>query len=327
MPEEAIRAPKRRRRARHEPAAHDAIMDGIEDDRGSASDDDCSSQAESSSSSSSSSSSTSSAAAPVGHGSASSGAPGLGAGETEEHRPSAAVLADEPESYAVAVVGTRRNMYVAFPFGACRLTPRTNARGDVSAYQLTCTHPAHNSGTRCTKTVSVAKHGEGITLRMLKAWTVKGYSAASKAAHQDLWKEVVDSVAAGTLQADRDLEASAVADWGRLHPMRGSSDAGFEGASPPAQGAEGQDPLGGAAPEVPPDVHARMLSMFAAGGLPQSSQEQRSRFSKTSGSKYAVPEGLTEAWRFHYVHPNIPPPRGMEWKATGGVLRLRPRAG
>ena len=55
-----------------------------------------------------------------------------------------------------------------------------------------------------------------------------------------------------------------------------------------------------------------------AGVVPRTTAKQRARNRASSGSGYAVPEGLREALHHGFIGPNLPPPRGMRWRADGG---------
>lgn len=85
---------------------------------------------------------------------------------------------------------------------------------------MTCTNPAHETIPKCTKSASVSKFGAEVTLRMLKAWVVRGYGASSKTEHQSVWAEVLEAARSGSLPQDQDLEAMAVIDWDNMLSMR-----------------------------------------------------------------------------------------------------------
>ena len=85
---------------------------------------------------------------------------------------------------------------------------------------------------------------------------------------------------------------------------------------------------GQSAPETPPEVVARMTTLIRDGLIQQTTKEQRRRNKLTPGSAYGVPIELREALHHRYLHPNLPPPRGMQWKAGSGQrMMLVPRGG
>jgi hypothetical protein len=87
------------------------------------------------------------------------------------------------------------------------------------------------------------------------------------------------------------------------------------------------DLLDGAAVGVPPDVHARMLQLAQQDGIPITTQAQRRRAGMKRGSRYGVPETLKDAFQYGYIHPNLPPPLGLLWRASSGAWRLVPQGG
>ena len=44
-------------------------------------------------------------------------------------------------------------------------------------------------------------------------------------------------------------------------------------------------------------------------------------------STYGVPNELRDALHHGYIHPNLPPPRGMAWTCRGGIWKLIPKGG
>ena len=82
------------------------------------------------------------------------------------------------------------------------------------------------------------------------------------------------------------------------------------------------------APSTPPDMAGRFEIMMQEGILPRTTKEQRQRNRLTSGTTYGVPAGLTDALHAGYLHPNFPPPEGMEWRRTAHKqMSLVPRGG
>jgi hypothetical protein len=88
-----------------------------------------------------------------------------------------------------------------------------------------------------------------------------------------------------------------------------------------------EDPLGGPADGCPADVHARMIELFAAGGVPQTSAKQRLKQKVTPGESYKIPDALQEAFDFGYINPNLNPPDGHRWVRRGVGWQLAPRGG
>ena len=70
------------------------------------------------------------------------------------------------------------------------------------------------------------------------------------------------------------------------------------------------------APDIPPEVASRFVIIIEEGILPSTSLEQRRRNSRTHGTNYGVPEGLSETIFYGYIHSNLLPPPGLEWKCT-----------
>ena len=100
-----------------------------------------------------------------------------------------------------------KDMSAGERWGVCRLT-RTK-----TGFQMTCAHPKHNPAgatAACTKTRSSAIAGEEAALVMLKTWALWGQDADSKAAHQSVWKRVLDASRAGNLPSMAVLDANPV---------------------------------------------------------------------------------------------------------------------
>ena len=85
--------------------------------------------------------------------------------------------------------------------------------------------------------------------------------------------------------------------------------------------------LGERAPGVTAGSHMRMEALLAQGAIPQTTLATRLRHKQTSTSEYGVPPQLREALALGYLHPNLPPPRGLKWKGRVGRWTLVPRGG
>ena len=62
------------------------------------------------------------------------------------------------------------------------------------------------------------------------------------------------------------------------------------------------------APGTPPEVASRFAIMIEKGILPSTTLGAARRNSRTSGTNYGVPEGLSETRCCGYIHPNLPSP-------------------
>ena len=85
--------------------------------------------------------------------------------------------------------------------------------------------------------------------------------------------------------------------------------------------------VGERAPGVTAESHMRMGALLAQGAIPQTTLATRLRHKLTSKSEYGVPPQLREALALGYLHPNLPPPRGLKWKGRVGRWTLVPRGG
>lgn len=108
----------------------------------------------------------------------------------------------------------RRNMYVAEPYGLCRITPRMDPDGNTCGWQMSCMHPSHRGGALCQKTLSMRVAGDERTaLTMLKTWITLGVQLPSKASHVAAWADVLRMKAAGELPTEAQLDAQAPLSW------------------------------------------------------------------------------------------------------------------
>ena len=68
--------------------------------------------------------------------------------------------------------------------------------------------------------------------------------------------------------------------------------------------------------------------LIAAGDLPRTSEEQRRRQTLVHGTTYRVPPFLRGALQAGYINPNLPAPRGMQWRPLDAkTWSLQPRGG
>ena len=65
---------------------------------------------------------------------------------------------------------------------------------------------------------------------------------------------------------------------------------------------------------VSADVYARMETLANAGAIEPTSLEQRRRHGRTPKTEYGVPRWLQEVLTYSYISPNLPSPKGFEWK-------------
>ena len=125
-------------------------------------------------------------------------------------------------------------------FGICWITPRRAVGIGTTGFQASCTNPDHQVDGRCTKEISISRHGsEDIALRRLKAWIVLyGATSASadRAAHRVSWSRVSKMEDGKDLPADADLDALAPADW--AESGGGAEPAAEPAAEPVAEGAK-----------------------------------------------------------------------------------------
>ena len=111
---------------------------------------------------------------------------------------------EEPEASQQKVVQAHsRRPDVGRMWGPFRLTP------SGAGYQLTCTHPEHQTGSVCSRTRSSNISGEASALHMLKRWAQLGYECGSKAAHKEMWQVVREEDALGQLPDLAELDAWA----------------------------------------------------------------------------------------------------------------------
>ena len=83
-----------------------------------------------------------------------------------------------------------------------------------------------------------------------------------------------------------------------------------------------------AQPETPPDIREQMQLLIQQGSIPATSVDQRRRNKRARGAEYGVPPELSTALQYSYLHPNLPPPRGMRWKMLGHrKFALAPKGG
>ena len=219
--------------------------------------------------------------------------------------------------------GVARDRSRNFVFGMHHLVPRYKD-GRLSGYQAYCKASTH---VRCTRelSITVAK-GESSCRRILKAWLLLGAGATSREEHMAReHRELLQSA----LETGLLLDESAL---DRLAPSSSTDTVevpfNFENTDKKEQQPVcGEGVLGPCAPEVRPAFHDEMTALALRGDLPHTSLSQRTRNRRSVSSTYIVPDALREALAFGYVHPNIPPPRGLVWEAAGGRWKLCMRGG
>lgn len=92
-------------------------------------------------------------------------------------------------------------------------------------------------------------------------------------------------------------------------------------APKPTQSTANSDALGGMAEDCPENLHAQMLGMLAQGDVSPTSLQQRSENTKKRRTFHG-PAALREAVRWGYLHPSLPPPRGMRWREVVSGVQL-----
>ena len=85
--------------------------------------------------------------------------------------------------------------------------------------------------------------------------------------------------------------------------------------------------LGRRSRQVPQQVHMEMLKLARVGGVPRTSLAQRERNKLSSATNYGVPANLKTALAHGYIHPNLPPPQGYEWRFQAGKCKLEMKGG
>jgi len=81
------------------------------------------------------------------------------------------------------------------------------------------------------------------------------------------------------------------------------------------------DALGGMAEDCPEDLHSRMLGMLAQGEIASTSLQQRTDNTKRRRTFHGPP-AFREAVKWGYLHPSLPPPRGMRWREVVSGVQL-----
>ena len=98
-------------------------------------------------------------------------------------------------------------------------------------------------------------------------------------------------------------------------------------AAPPAKSLKPSNAPASASPRTPPQVAAALEEMVGRGVLPRTTRAQRRRQQATAGTTYSVPTPFNAAFRWGYIHPNLPPPENYIWRRTSGGFRLCRRGG
>jgi len=109
-----------------------------------------------------------------------------------------------------------RHTDTRLPFGLSWLTPKYGQEGTVTDYTMTCKHPLHNDGVKCTKPIRTSKAGgDDIAIRMLKLWMVHGWHAKNKDGHLHMWP-VIEAAVLGQsmpLPSEKQLDTCAPLAW------------------------------------------------------------------------------------------------------------------
>jgi len=167
---------------------------------------------------------------------------------------------------------------------------------------------------------------------MLKAWALLGAGVVTRGEHmKPTWKQtLLNNLKDGFILPEADLDAVAAATADDLD-CEVVSPFGVQLAASSSSRrrvkAKTSDVLGPAGSGVPPEIHAGMQRLAASGDLPITTLEQRSRNQRTPGTTYGTPQTLRAALQHGYIHPNLPAPRGMEWRARAGTWCLKVKGG
>lgn len=202
-------------------------------------------------------------------------------------------------------------------WGLCLLTPRYKG-SKLCGLQMLCSRPEHNIKKKCTKELSFGvAGGQNICRRMLKSWIVFGSSVSSRDEHMfESWKMILALKKDSALPLENELDQHVVHDWDKYSSVE--SAAQISAPAPHSMLPESENLLGSAEPGVPESVHRHMEELASVGAIPVSTTKQRSRNKKTPHTTYGVPPWLSDAIRYHYIHPNLPAPKGCVWRFSSG---------
>ena len=215
------------------------------------------------------------------------------------------------------MTGVKRSRANTTMFAHHQLVPRFSG-GVIAGYQMTCRSAGHYS---CKKELAISVGGTAEnTRRVLKTWVLMGYGMANRSEHMstDLKTVLLEKLKSNEMLDERSLDELALADPDSLstpfsHPERSTAST----APQTSMGECGED-----APEA---LHTEMTRLASQGLIPFTSSQQRLRNRRTRGSTYGVPADLSDALRFGYISPNLPPPSGMQWRHRSGAWVLEHR--
>ncbi len=136
-------------------------------------------------------------------------------------------------------------------------------------------------------------------------------------------------LADGALPSSDDLDRRAPLSFSSASSSKAQSPAAEAQQVHPAGpvGHEGIDVLGCPAGGCPADGHARMLQLFAKGGIPLTSVQMRLKHKPTPGESYKLPDSLMEEFSHGYISPNLNAPPGFKWIRRGVGWLLVPVGG
>ena len=187
--------------------------------------------------------------------------------------------------------------------------------------QITCGNPAHHGCQQCSKEISFNKAGgREMGLRFLKSWAIFGMAFDSRGQHldPDFIMNMESMLHSNNLPTMEELDA--------MCPIVLSDDV----VAPLSETAIVIDEDMAVEPAeegVPEEVHARMERLMRDGDIPCTTRAGRKRCRKSLNTIFHYPPEMHDAVTYGYVHPNLPPPRGQQWKARGGQWHLKPRGG
>ena len=193
---------------------------------------------------------------------------------------------------------------------------------ELTGYQMTCNHQAHNIHRKCTFEMSfaVARGSEEICKMALMTWSLLGDTAPDQEQHEAL-KATVKAL----MRQEELLPLSELEDLSKVFMDTGVVWAPVREAKAEASEA-GANILGRRDDDCPAEVHQRMVALAAQGDIPRTTLAQRRRCRQTT-AQLGVAKHMVDAKFYGYVHPNLPPPRGMRWKCLAGAWTLAPVGG
>ena len=226
-----------------------------------------------------------------------------------------------PEEPAAPVKRGRRQRENVIPWCGHHLTIRMRDNL-VGGYQMSCQIVGHRN---CAKELSASLTNNSLQgcREVLKSWILLGHGLAGREEHmtRQLRDELLASWKQGLLLPEKDLDEIASA--GEEKPIEAPC-VELPASAPPASAGS---ILGEASPGISQQFHENMIAQAERGELPVTTRAQRERNRPSGGTRYIMPESLKAVVNAGYLHPNLPPPRGMQWTYLHGTWRLGLRGG